>query len=76
MILSGRRSHSARRPIWNAPRCKTSMPAWRAFDPLPILAGLREGDEDDESLEDLIEQGARANEPDEPDTEAPPSPGT
>ena len=40
----------------------TSMPAWRAFDPLPVLAHLRnrseEEGEDQDSLDDLIRKRA------------------
>jgi hypothetical protein len=35
----------------------SSMPAWRFIDPLPVLAGLRAGEEEDgdESLESMVE---------------------
>jgi hypothetical protein len=35
------------------------MPAWRAIDPLPVLATFRDGDEDedDESLDSLVKKG-------------------
>jgi hypothetical protein len=37
----------------------SSMPAWRAIDPLPVLATFRDGDEDedDESLDSLVKKG-------------------
>jgi hypothetical protein len=36
------------------------MPAWRAIDPLPVLASFRDDDEDnaeDESLDALVRKG-------------------
>jgi hypothetical protein len=37
----------------------SSMPAWRAIDPLPVLATFRDGDEDedDEALDSLVKKG-------------------
>jgi hypothetical protein len=38
----------------------SSMPAWRAIDPLPVLANFRDKDEDgadDESLDALVRKG-------------------
>jgi len=38
----------------------SSMPAWRAIDPLPVLASFRDDDEDsadDESLDALVRKG-------------------
>jgi len=38
----------------------SSMPAWRAIDPLPVLANFRDNDEDgddDESLDSLVRKG-------------------
>ncbi len=38
----------------------SSMPAWRAIDPLPVLASFRDNDEDhadDESLDSLVRKG-------------------
>jgi hypothetical protein len=38
----------------------SSMPAWRAIDPLPVLAAFRDDDEDkadDESLDSLVRKG-------------------
>ncbi len=38
----------------------SSMPAWRAIDPLPVLASFRDNDEDegdDESLDALVRKG-------------------
>jgi hypothetical protein len=37
----------------------SSMPAWRAIDPLPVLANFRDEDEDDddESLDSLVKKG-------------------
>jgi hypothetical protein len=37
----------------------SSMPAWRAIDPLPVLASFRDDDEDadDESLDSLVKKG-------------------
>jgi hypothetical protein len=38
----------------------SSMPAWRAIDPLPVLAAFRDDDEDnadDESLDALVRKG-------------------
>ena len=37
----------------------SSMPAWRAIDPLPVLASFRDSDdeEDDESLDTLVSKG-------------------
>ena len=37
----------------------SSMPAWRAIDPLPVLANFRDDDEDDddESLDSLVKKG-------------------
>ena len=35
----------------------SSLPAWRALDPLPVLAkGGRREDEEDDSLESLVEE--------------------
>jgi hypothetical protein len=37
----------------------SAMPAWRFLDPLPILAGRKEGEEEDEeTLESIIENGS------------------
>ena len=33
----------------------SSMPAWRLLDPLPILAGKLDEDDDEESLETILE---------------------
>ncbi|MCF8080764.1 MAG: hypothetical protein K9K88_15910, partial [Desulfobacterales bacterium] len=43
----------------------SSMPAWRFLDPLPILAGRRDDsdEEDEESLESIIEKGAPPKDP-------------
>jgi hypothetical protein len=37
----------------------SSMPAWRAIDPLPVLANFRDDDDDadDESLDSLVKKG-------------------
>jgi hypothetical protein len=38
----------------------SSMPAWRAIDPLPVLANFRDNDDehaDDESLDSLVRKG-------------------
>jgi hypothetical protein len=46
----------------------SSMPAWRAIDPLPVLASFRDNDEDDaddESLDSLVRKGG-ANKEDKP----------
>jgi hypothetical protein len=45
----------------------SSLPAWRLVDPLPVLGSMggRAGDEDDDSLEDLV-----ANDRDAPDAPA------
>ncbi len=39
----------------------STMPAWRVIDPLPVLAGFRNSDDenDDESLESLVKKGAK-----------------
>jgi hypothetical protein len=39
----------------------STMPAWRVIDPLPVLAGFRndEDQDDDESLESLVKKGAK-----------------
>jgi len=55
----------------------SSMPAWRAIDPLPVLASFRDDDEDaadDESLDSLVRKGGanKAAKPSEPDTAATP----
>ena len=36
----------------------SSMPAWQLADPLSILVGRTNDDEDDETLEDIIETGS------------------
>ena len=47
----------------------SSMPAWRFLDPLPVLAGKFEDDEetDEESLETIIEQPGTPSDDDAPD---------
>jgi hypothetical protein len=40
----------------------SSLPAWRLTDPLAILAGSRNDDDDEESLENIIEGGSGRNE--------------
>ena len=40
----------------------SSMPAWHLADPLSILAGKRDDDEDDESLETIIRDGEKDDE--------------
>ena len=50
----------------------SSMPAWRAIDPLPVLASFRDDDEDkaeDESLDSLVRKGG-ANKPAKPEEPA------
>ena len=41
----------------------SSMPAWRAIDPLPVLASFRDNDdeEDEESLDALVRKGGAGN---------------
>jgi len=44
----------------------SSMPAWRAIDPLPVLAAFRDDDEDnadDESLDSLVRKGGANKDP-------------
>jgi hypothetical protein len=55
----------------------SSMPAWRAIDPLPVLASFRDDDEDeadDESLDALVRKGGanKQAKPDGADTAATP----
>ncbi|MEM7255967.1 MAG: Ig-like domain-containing protein [Pseudomonadota bacterium] len=45
----------------------SSMPAWRTFDPLPVLNGMSAEDEDGESLESLVEEDTDDDLPDNPD---------
>jgi hypothetical protein len=33
----------------------STMPVWQSIDPLPVLSALDAMDDDDESLEDMIE---------------------
>jgi len=53
----------------------SSMPAWYLTDPLSILSGMRDEDEDedDESLENIIEQGAEPVTEDDDDEQGHPS---
>jgi hypothetical protein len=37
----------------------TSLPAWRLVDPLPVLAHMGGDDEDDDSLQDMVEGGGK-----------------
>ena len=50
----------------------SSLPAWRLVDPLPVLGsvGGRAGDEDDDSLEDLVAEDR--DQRDAPDDDATP----
>ena len=53
----------------------SSMPAWRAIDPLPVLASFRNNGEDggdDESLDSLVRKGGanKAARPDRADAAA------
>ena len=43
----------------------SSLPAWRLVDPLPVLGSMggRAGDEDDDSLEDLVAEDRDARDP-------------
>ena len=45
----------------------SSLPAWRLVDPLPVLGSMggRAGDEDDDSLEDLVAENGPPSEPGE-----------
>ena len=40
----------------------SSMPAWRLLDPLPILAGKLDEEDDEESLETILEDDAQDTE--------------
>jgi hypothetical protein len=37
----------------------TSMPAWQLMDPLPVLAMMKDDDDDEDTLESLIAKGAK-----------------
>lgn len=52
----------------------SSLPAWRLIDPLPVISGaLSEEDEDEESLESIIEDSSNSeSEPVDDDTDMPP----
>lgn len=43
----------------------SSLPAWRLVDPLPVLGSMggRAGDEDDDSLEDLVAEAGPPSRP-------------
>ena len=45
----------------------SSLPAWSFIDPLPVLASLqnRQEDDDEESLESMVEEGEHEREHDE-----------
>ncbi|MFK8019141.1 MAG: PKD domain-containing protein [Pseudomonadales bacterium] len=46
----------------------SSLPAWRLIDPLPVLAGaLQENDEDDESLQTILEGEPPPEQPQQPE---------
>ncbi len=47
----------------------SSLPAWRLIDPLPVISGVLSEEEDDESLESIIEDGSNS-EPDSPDADS------
>ena len=49
----------------------SSLPAWRLVDPLPVLGSLGEGlDDDDESLESMVNNDDHEPDPDRPAAEA------
>ena len=49
----------------------SSLPAWRLVDPLPVLGSLGDGlDDDDESLESMVEKAEQDAESDQPPAEA------
>ncbi|MCD6187638.1 MAG: tandem-95 repeat protein, partial [Desulfuromusa sp.] len=50
----------------------SSMPAWYLADPLSILSGMKQDDEDDESLENIIDQGAEPATEEEDDEQGDP----
>jgi hypothetical protein len=47
----------------------SSMPAWQLADPLPILAGTKDEDEDEESLETIIKKSSPGDDKKEKESE-------